>query len=124
MKLLNRKNNKGKLEILVFSRGVKSKEEILQEGFDNGYSEVITTKVIEFILNYPNFHEGFPIEYSDDILLDYNIDHEDLGDFYSQTLKTMNIKVPSRPAQNTFFGDSEDYPVSLAIQFLEWCKTR
>lgn len=114
---------KQNLMAIAHSRDKKSIEEILIEGYNLGLDKSLTERVVRFILDYIPDIDQFPIDFNDDVLMDYGIDAEDLGDFYRMTLNDLNSRVPSRHDQNGFLNEKvkdNRYTVKLIVEFLEW----
>lgn len=114
-------NKKSHLEELLQKRGTRSKEEVIDNLIKKGFQSKYTALFIEFLSNYLPV-DNFPIESTDDILKEYKINPEDLGDFYRDLFYANGIRIPNRKQQDEFFGGRLDYPVSLAIEFMIWCE--
>lgn len=112
---------KSRLTLLAQNREVKTKENIINELTSKGFRKEYTIELIDFLSNYLPI-DNFPIESDDDILKDYNVDHEDLGNFYSSVLSKKSIAIPSRKEQDDFLKDKNHYPISLVLEFLMWCE--
>jgi hypothetical protein len=118
---LNKNKWKSKLDLLVENRSPMSKEKIGLIAADEGLNYEITLKVLDFLESYLPVNSNFPFNLDDDLLNDYNVDSEDLGDFYNQILKKMSVPVPGRIQQDLFFKNKREYTLRLAIEFIQWC---
>ena len=114
---------KKKLNTLFLNRKFKSRDDLIEEGINKSYNEDILVKVISFIYDYLPKLNHYAISYYDDVNTDYGIDEEDLGDFYSKTLKELNIEVPINKKQEKFLEKNRGgYAVESLIKFITWCK--
>ncbi|MCG8574786.1 MAG: hypothetical protein MI810_07875 [Flavobacteriales bacterium] len=119
-------NWKERFRKIAESRKFQSRTEIITEAVEQGYDREIVELVINSLMDYLPNVDGFSISLEDNVLLDYNIDDEDLGDLYRMILKRLNTKIPKRKDQDLFMEGKveEDYSVALVIEFVEWCKTK
>ncbi|MDF3028894.1 MAG: hypothetical protein K0S23_3201 [Fluviicola sp.] len=118
---LNKDKWKSKLDLLVENRTPMSKEEIGVIASEEDLDYEITLKVLDFLKSYLPVNSNFPFKLDDDLLNDYNVDSEDLGDFYTKILKKMSVPVPGRIQQDLFFENKREYTLRLAIEFIQWC---
>ncbi len=112
---------KAQLTALTHKRKPKTREEILREYTDSGLKPEFAPEVIDFLQDYLPL-PAFPIRANDDIPHDYGVDPEDLSDFYTELLRRRQIPLPGRKQQSEFLKGKVRYPVSLAIEFLQWCE--
>jgi hypothetical protein len=122
MDFFNRKW-KNSLSELSKNRKFNSRNELLKMGIDIGLDVKVVAEVIDFIYDYLPKVEGFSIDFNDDLLSDYEIDPEDLGDFYEETILKLNGNIPSRTDQDNYSNKKkgESCTVKDVCHFLSWC---
>lgn len=112
-----------KLIELKKNRANIGRDTIIQNFVSSGLDSEFSIIVIDFVLDYIPVKD-FPIQIGDDLIDEYEIDAEDLGDFFEKTLKEKFIEIPSRKDQDLFLKDNNSYPIELAIKFLTWCRDK
>ncbi len=110
-----------KLKSLFEKRQPLSKPKFVEEMVLKGHDRVLTEIVYDGIKDYLPKSINSIIYPSDDILQDYEIDDEDLGDIMIRIFKGLNIKFPTREEQERFYDDfGQKVTVERMVQFVEF----
>ncbi len=102
-----------------------TEDELINLLTKEGLTRENTIIVIQQLNSYlPNVGQ-FILHPDDDVIQDYDIDDEDLGDILLKIFKNKKHKFPSLRAQQLFFEQfGEKYTVRLLVQFVDHFGTK
>lgn len=111
-----------KLKQIFESREILSKKDFLKEmskkGYEETYSLILYDAMCDFLPSKFLIKNIYP---KDNVLLDYDIDEEDIGDIMKECFKTLNIDFPDVGKQNKFYKKhGDDLTVEKLIMFIQY----
>ena len=112
--IVGNRDHKNKLKKLSESRPQISKEEYIEYYSQKGYRKEYIEEVYDHIENYISY-EWFSMHPEDNLLEDYEIDHEDLEDILMEILKKNKLKLPEK---DTIERLSEKYAKNHSAEHL------
>ncbi|UKN03761.1 hypothetical protein K6119_09690 [Paracrocinitomix mangrovi] len=89
------KRHRQKLRKLADSRPVKSKEDYISFYIQKDYPKEYIEAVYDAVQTYVK-HDWFSMYPEDDLINDYDIDHEDLEESLMSVLKKKNLTLPDK----------------------------
>lgn len=112
-----------KIETLFNSRILLSRNEFINKmcvkGYDFSNIEIIYDKIVDYLPSSVEVN----IYPEDNVLIDYDIDDEDMGDILEECFKILNIKFPNVAMQENFYKIyGPELTVEKLIQFVEYFK--
>lgn len=115
---------KAKLEFLFNSRPYLSKVAFIDMMVAKGYDSKAITAIYDHLVDYlPKNLSSVSIYPDDEILTDYDIDDEDLGDIIESVIKSLKAKMPPQKRQIEFYNQyGNNVTVERMIQFVQYCK--
>ncbi len=114
---------KSKLKILFENRKIMSKDDFLKKmslkGYDISSSKIVYERIFVYLPNSLDKN----IYPKDNVLKDYDIDDEDLGDILIKCFNSLKIEFPSTIKQNNFYKKyGDDITIERLIQFIDFFK--
>lgn len=110
---------KKRLDLLFSSRNNLSKKDFIKTMEDKGYDKMYSLLIYNSICDYLPNSVNKNIYPSDNVIVDYDIDNEDLGDILIGIFEKINISFPNTEDQYKFYKDyGSNITIERLIQFL------
>lgn len=111
-----------KLTSTFEKRPLLTKEDFIIELCNKNYNEVSVELIYDKIYNYLPKSLVKNIYPTDDLIIDYDIDEDDVGDILLEYYNHFNLKFPDTNQQVEFYNEyGEDITVERLIQFVNFC---